>query len=390
MAKSPISSPTTTVTSRYAEQIAIQLTKTLKGFIEIGRILNEAKLDLDKKSWQNLLNYELPFARRTAEKLMQIASDTRITNSNNFDKLPPHWTSLYELTQLEDDAFEAGLREEIITPDVGRKEIQKFRKDHANKWDGKFSMDDVRTNQKAHAEAVQNRLDEKAQPTKTDQDTVEGFTDSQAKGLAIAQRPFSSSLGDKDAALGVSIVEIRQKFDLDERNERGFLDGLENLCRSYSVSYHLSENFNQIHILKDLRERLAKIRTRLAGTTNRFMLGETLEDPIQLLESALFQALTGTKIELDANGSFRSDDIRNPQNPHYERDYQSLVQTCLKENIVTQYTPIEVLDPEGLICLVGLRCLTNHPTDQATALEDLKQLAQDHPSAKTLLGKINE
>ena len=93
MAKSAAKVTRITGTSRYVQRINTQLNRTLKGFIEIGNILIEAKSNLDQSAWIRMLSYELPFSRRTAEKFIKIAKDTRITNPKYMKSLPPHWSS---------------------------------------------------------------------------------------------------------------------------------------------------------------------------------------------------------------------------------------------------------------------------------------------------------
>jgi hypothetical protein len=47
---------------------------------------------------------------------MVIAKDERITNCAIWHKLPRAWTTVYELTKLDDDTFDTMLREGSINP----------------------------------------------------------------------------------------------------------------------------------------------------------------------------------------------------------------------------------------------------------------------------------
>jgi len=47
---------------------------------------------------------DLPFAARTAQRLMAVAADARLANPTHVSLLPPSWGTLYELTKLPDDA----------------------------------------------------------------------------------------------------------------------------------------------------------------------------------------------------------------------------------------------------------------------------------------------
>jgi hypothetical protein len=56
-------------------------------------------------------------------KLMQIAGDKRLTNVSQGKHLPPSWTTLYELTKLDDDTFDQKLHDGTINPEMQRKDV---------------------------------------------------------------------------------------------------------------------------------------------------------------------------------------------------------------------------------------------------------------------------
>jgi hypothetical protein len=51
---------------------------------------------------------------------MQIAGDKRLTNVSQGKHLPPSWTTLYELTKLDDATFDQKLRDGSINPEMHR------------------------------------------------------------------------------------------------------------------------------------------------------------------------------------------------------------------------------------------------------------------------------
>jgi hypothetical protein len=73
--------------------------------------------------WGTMVESDLPFNRHTAHKLMQIARDKRLTNVSQGKHLPPSWTTLYELTKLDDDTFDQKLRDGSINPEMQRKDV---------------------------------------------------------------------------------------------------------------------------------------------------------------------------------------------------------------------------------------------------------------------------
>jgi hypothetical protein len=73
--------------------------------------------------WGAMVESDLPFNRHTAHKLMQIAGDKRLTNVSQGKHLPASWTTLYELTKLDDATFDQKLRDGSINPEMRRKDV---------------------------------------------------------------------------------------------------------------------------------------------------------------------------------------------------------------------------------------------------------------------------
>jgi hypothetical protein len=90
-----------------------------------GLPLLAAKADpkMQHGEWGTMVESDLPFNRHTAHKLMQIARDKRLTNVSQGKHLPPSWTTLYELTKLDDDTFDQKLRDGSINPEMQHKDV---------------------------------------------------------------------------------------------------------------------------------------------------------------------------------------------------------------------------------------------------------------------------
>ena len=78
-----------------------------------------SELDHGEKSklWERL-----PFSKQTGSHLAKVASDERIVQ--HVVHLPPAWGTLYELTNLDDDAWDRGLAEGVISPKMERKDAK--------------------------------------------------------------------------------------------------------------------------------------------------------------------------------------------------------------------------------------------------------------------------
>ena len=69
---------------------------------------------------------ELPLKACTAQRLMKIASDTRLTNPAHGPHLPPSWRTLYALTLLSDDQFRLAMEQGAIHSEMERADAQEF------------------------------------------------------------------------------------------------------------------------------------------------------------------------------------------------------------------------------------------------------------------------
>jgi N6-adenosine-specific RNA methylase IME4 len=110
----------------YAPRICAAWNRAFAAIIETGRLLLHAKAALPHGEWGKLFDRRLlPFDRRAAQCLMQIASDPRMRT--NGSHLPPCWRTLVELSRLSDTDFKTGIRSGEINPMMTRADVQVFR-----------------------------------------------------------------------------------------------------------------------------------------------------------------------------------------------------------------------------------------------------------------------
>lgn len=100
---------------------------SLEAILEVGRLLSAAKGSLPHGGFGAMIESELPFSARTAQMLMAIAADKRLTNPNHGSHLPPSWRTMFELTKLSDEEFDRGVHQQIIRPDMERKDVEIIR-----------------------------------------------------------------------------------------------------------------------------------------------------------------------------------------------------------------------------------------------------------------------
>lgn len=107
----------------WGDRIAAAWRKTVEGFLEAGRLIAEAKAALPHGEFLAMIEHDLPFKPSTAQRLMKIAADKRLSNAAHVQLLPPHWGTLYELTKLDDKRFEQKLASGQIHPEMLRRDV---------------------------------------------------------------------------------------------------------------------------------------------------------------------------------------------------------------------------------------------------------------------------
>jgi len=112
----------------WASRIRERWQDSVQAIIAIGELIHEAQKDLGHGRFVTMVRDDLPFDERTAQRLMKIAADPRLTKATHVSLLPPHWGTLYELTKLDDATFEARIADGTICPEMQRRDISVMRK----------------------------------------------------------------------------------------------------------------------------------------------------------------------------------------------------------------------------------------------------------------------
>lgn len=96
------------------------------GFVEVGKHLDEAEAELDRDVYQSLVKLKLPFNRTTASRLKTISRNSVICSHVN--RCPPHWGTMYELTQIPAEMLKAWFEDGTVHPGLQRKDVVALRK----------------------------------------------------------------------------------------------------------------------------------------------------------------------------------------------------------------------------------------------------------------------
>ena len=107
----------------WAARISACWRASFESILEVGRLLAAAKEALPHGQFGKMIESDLPFGARTAQMLMTISADERLANPKHASHLPASWATLHELTKLDDEQFETGIKEGKIRPDMERSEV---------------------------------------------------------------------------------------------------------------------------------------------------------------------------------------------------------------------------------------------------------------------------
>jgi hypothetical protein len=128
----------------FAELINTAWRKSAQSFIDVGRYLNEAKEELDRDQFNSLLKFKLAFSESTAKKLLGIARNPIL--SSHVNSLPPCYSTLYLLSQIDTEILLAALADGRVHPGMQRKDAVALRKPRDGEGDDGQDFESARNN----------------------------------------------------------------------------------------------------------------------------------------------------------------------------------------------------------------------------------------------------
>lgn len=96
---------------------------SVQGTLRCGRLLFEAKAELPHGEFLSMVESDLPFGKRTAQRLMAIAQHPILANATHVSLLPSSWGTLYELTKLPAPVLEQAFTDGTVRPDMQRSDV---------------------------------------------------------------------------------------------------------------------------------------------------------------------------------------------------------------------------------------------------------------------------
>ena len=96
---------------------------TVRNIVETGKALIDAKADLPHGAFTEMVETDLFFSTRTAQRLMAIAEHPSLSNPTHVSVLPASWGTLYELSKIDGCTVEKLIQAGRIYPELERKDI---------------------------------------------------------------------------------------------------------------------------------------------------------------------------------------------------------------------------------------------------------------------------
>jgi hypothetical protein len=114
---------------RWVRLISAEWQKPVHSIINTGRLLIRAHEDLITVhgAWSAVVRDDLPFNRKTAHKLMSLAKNPVLSDVSHERHLPPHWTTLFALDQVDHAALLILIRRGVVNPQTQRHEAEQMQ-----------------------------------------------------------------------------------------------------------------------------------------------------------------------------------------------------------------------------------------------------------------------
>lgn len=120
----------------YPSRITACWRQSVWAIIETGRLIAEAKEAMEHGSFLAMVQEQLPFGPRTAQRLMAIAGDIRLQDATLASHLPASWDTIYTISTLDDATLEARITDGTINPEMGRAELSTaIKQQKRNSWE---------------------------------------------------------------------------------------------------------------------------------------------------------------------------------------------------------------------------------------------------------------
>jgi hypothetical protein len=284
---------------RYADKISTAWQKAVDGILSVSQLLKDAENELNSVEQMDLYE-ELPFSKSTADKLLSIANDKRLNDPNYKKYLPPHWTTLYEMTQLDDKTFKEGISQGLINPAVERRHILELT--------GQTLV------------VAKTAVKQTQQVIHKTQNTAKLATISIPKGFDISQ------VGSFQRDIEKLVLKYGGELKFD-KSKKGVIGKQREQLAEWCIGELGKRKKTYTNLSPDEVEVLETTLSQLKRDRNGKPLLDYKKDP--------------------KTGNFQSGDIRNPKHPYYGKNLKEVYDHIRSNKILTKHSGLKEIDKEA-------------------------------------------
>ena len=111
----------------FVNKITTTWNKQVESILDTGRLLIQAKKELEHGQFTKMIEEQLPFGERTAQRLMTIAEHPVLSNPTHVWVLPSSWGTLYQIAaNIPEERLEELLKDGTIKADTEREKLEKI------------------------------------------------------------------------------------------------------------------------------------------------------------------------------------------------------------------------------------------------------------------------
>lgn len=317
-----------------AAQISSKWRESCQLILETAALVKNAQTTLTERQFLDLVS-QLPMTQSTVNKLLTIADNVMLTQS--IKHLPPHWTTIYEISQLTRQQIHEAITQGVIHPSAERSDIITYK-----------------------------------------------------NSLLNPQSKTETEVGTSAYQLGS--LSIPDTFDLTKAAD---LDAeLQLVLEKYGVTLKHDKSKNGVVAIRRrlLAQKMEDWLTLRAQSYNTISFDD---DEIQMFEDAFAQICGNTSYHEQSDGLYSKQDVRNPSNPYHNWTRKDLYAYAKEHMILTRWTRIREIDKTAWVRqLVKTHC-EGTSQHRADAKKKLMRLAsrggpESRPAAAAALLQLIE
>jgi len=283
----------------YVQRISDSWRESVEKILQTSQILVESEKELSDIDFLDMIE-QLPMSQSTVSKLLLIGKNNYLPKKVNY--LPPHWTTIYEISTMSNGDIDKGVEEGFINPSSTKKEIDKFR---------------------SQLEVIGEVIEGEVSEVTSDEPTFGKIT-------------------------------VTNDFDLEKIED--LRKDLKRLEKKYGITFQSDKTKSGLLGLR--RKLLSKqIGEWLEERKKEYNKLNLSFDDIQILEDTFSQLRGELTYHQNSDGTFTDNDIRNQNHPYFGYSSGNLYHFCRENMIVCRWTQLKEIDKVAYIkSLIKIHC----------------------------------